>query len=503
MTKMGLLFGLLNILSLISGDQVPLRPAQTCLNPSLSCPSPIPSPLDSCCLNHPSGHFLLTQFWDAKPAFGASDAWTIHGLWPDLCSGGFDQFCDSSRSYSNISSILKDISPSTNLLSFMNKNWLSLNGDNNHLWSHEWSKHGTCVSTLDSDCYSSSANQFDSVLDYFNHATNLYLTLDTYSVLASRDIVPSTSTTYTLSDLQNAISPSHDDFSVTLRCHGHELNEIWYHYIVRGSLRDALAFNSSTSAQETKDIFIPTAPDGAKSNCPASGIQYLPKDSPSPSSILPTTATHTAHPSPTSTSPTLPFAGRGHLVVRVLNSDSNTATSPSSSEYKGCLIRGAKWYLTSGTSCATFLAKEDVEHLSPLSSSSNDDDDDEPHLFTLSSLYSPCAISPLTTASGPAGVGLIASEISEAGLFTCAKDLGVQSIFSYVNVTGSSDTETSSEEAEDNTRSILKYSDSTTFYASKVPEKFEKVELYVTDGDGDGEGDDLRSIRVEIEWEGV
>jgi ribonuclease T2 len=129
---------LLHFTTIVHGQQVPIVVESACSNPSLSCPSSLPSPIDTCCLNHPSGHFLLAQFWDAKPTLGAADAWTIHGLWPDLCDGGFDQFCDSSRAYSNISSILKENSPTSDLLNFMDENWLSLNGDNNHLWSHEW-----------------------------------------------------------------------------------------------------------------------------------------------------------------------------------------------------------------------------------------------------------------------------------------------------------------------------------------------------------------------------
>jgi hypothetical protein len=36
---------------------------------------------DTCCLNYPGGHLLLTQFWDTDPATGPSNSWTIHGLW--------------------------------------------------------------------------------------------------------------------------------------------------------------------------------------------------------------------------------------------------------------------------------------------------------------------------------------------------------------------------------------------------------------------------------------
>lgn len=36
---------------------------------------------DTCCFNYPGGQMLQTQFWDADPAVGPEDSWTIHGLW--------------------------------------------------------------------------------------------------------------------------------------------------------------------------------------------------------------------------------------------------------------------------------------------------------------------------------------------------------------------------------------------------------------------------------------
>ena len=492
--ELTLLSALWVLLRFANGYEIPLRADDSCSHPSLSCPSHLPSPVDSCCLNHPSGHFLLTQFWDAKPALGASDSWTIHGLWPDFCAGGFDQFCDTSRSYFNISDILEATASSSDLLTFMNGNWLSLNHNNDHLWAHEWNKHGTCISTLEPNCYSDDSTKFDAVLDYFNRATNLYSTLDTYQTLADHLILPSHHKTYTLSALQDAVSPSHDDYEVTFRCYGHELQEIWYHYYVRGSLRGAPAFNSSVSSadmrQAVRQIFVPTGPDVAKTNCPPYGIKYLPKEptNPSPTSA-PATGT-TVNPSPTPTS-TTPFSGRGHLLIRVTNANSSATLSPSAeSEYTGCLIRGGKWYRTSGSSCATYIAKEDVKHPFDTDDVDNANDDEESdHLFTLSSLYSPCAVMPLSTAK-------------DAGLFTCAKDLGIQSIFSYKNISAPGSASNPSP-ASKRWRIVLAHLDRTTFYASKIPEKFEKAQLYVTDGNGEGDEDQKRQVEVEIEWQGV
>ena len=63
-----------------------LSALQTC--PSdvpLSCHNSTAVPDSSlCCFSAPGGVLLQTQFWDAKPATGPDDSWTIHGLWYPL-----------------------------------------------------------------------------------------------------------------------------------------------------------------------------------------------------------------------------------------------------------------------------------------------------------------------------------------------------------------------------------------------------------------------------------
>lgn len=459
LSQVPLLSSLINLTPLDNTNQHPLTPSiyasQCPIPPPLSCPFPPPRSIDSCCLNHPSGHFLQTQFWDTAPALGPNTSWTIHGLWPDLCAGGFDQFCDDARSHEDIRALLRSLHPTIthDLLDYMDTYWLSLDGRDNHLWSHEWNKHGTCISTLEPTCYADE-NPDLAVLDYFVHATSLFQTLDTFSVLADAGILPSEHKRYSLRELEDAVESSSHGFTVTFRCHSGELNEVWYHFSVKGSLRNS--YDDGThpvntpflNATTVRKIFVPTDPDGAKSNCPARGIKYLPKDKspgggePGPS---PTRTRTTSSASATHTSP--PFTGKGHLTVHIIGDDPSTTTEEPASTQKGCLIRLGYWYV-SGT-CATFKAQPDVV------------DPGHSPLFSLSSSYSPCFINPGT------------------GRFECTKATAVQSIFS----------------SDPHNPTALSYHNRSTFYANHIPQRFDKVDIYADDGDG------ARSVQLEIHWE--
>lgn len=264
---------------------------------------------------------LQTQFWDTDPTVGPVDSWTIHGLWPDHCDGGFDRYCDSTRKYSNISLILVDAGRK-DLLDYMSVYWKDFRGDDNDLYSHEWSKHGTCISTLEPACYPDYIPQQD-VVDYFDKTIELFEELHSYKILANAGIVPSHTKTYSLAEIKSALMKVHGA-DVTVRCRHGALNEIWYHFNVAGSL-------------QTGD-FIPSNPDGPKSNCPVSGIFYKPKQSrPEPSkttNIPPVDPTATGSPS----------GRKGLLKVSTQG------------QRRGCIISRGKWY-ASGT-CATFKAKD-------------------------------------------------------------------------------------------------------------------------------------------------
>lgn len=102
---------------------------------------------------------------------------------PDHCNGGFDQYCDSKRRYSNISLILVDAGRG-DLLDYMSTYWKDFRGDDPNLWEHEWNKHGTCVSSLETHCYTEYVPQQE-VVDYFDKTADLYRELPTYEVSCS------------------------------------------------------------------------------------------------------------------------------------------------------------------------------------------------------------------------------------------------------------------------------------------------------------------------------
>ncbi len=77
---------------------------------------------------------------------------------------------------------------------------------------------------------------------------------------------------------------------------------------------------------------------GSSSDCPSTGIKYLPKSgSPAPTMTTTTTTAPTG-----TTAPGTPFSGKGYL--QVTEGGANN----------GCIISGGTWYI--GGTCATFTA---------------------------------------------------------------------------------------------------------------------------------------------------
>jgi ribonuclease T2 len=204
--------------------------------------------------------------------------------------------------------------------------WKDYQGNDESFWEHEWEKHGTCVSTLSPSCYINYQPTQEAV-DFFTRTVNLFQTLPSYSWLSAAGILPSTTATYTLSAIQSALQGQFGH-PVTINCNSnHELNELWYHYNVQGSVQSG--------------TFDPVDPVGAGSTCPSTGIKYLPKPGGTTTTLVTSTATGTTT-APTSTPTGVILSGKGYLNVI------------SGGSQNGCIISAGTWY-TTGT-CATFTA---------------------------------------------------------------------------------------------------------------------------------------------------
>ncbi|KAI0778700.1 RNase Gf29 [Trametes elegans] len=215
---------------------------------------------DTCCFEAPGGLLLQTQFWDTDPSTGPSDSWTIHGLWPDNCDGTFTENCDPSRDYDDIPSLLENQGAS-DTLSFMKEYWVDINGQDERFWEHEWSTHGTCYSTLNPSCLPSSSPKGAEAVAFFETVVKLFKTLPTYKFLSDAGITPSTSKTFTLSELTDALK-SAAGVTPALNCDGSSLNAIEWYFNLKGSVIDG-------------EFVAIDAPE--KGSCKSSGIKYPPK----------------------------------------------------------------------------------------------------------------------------------------------------------------------------------------------------------------------------------
>ncbi|KAH9964278.1 base non-specific acid ribonuclease [Russula dissimulans] len=231
-----------------------------CDGSALSCSLDNP-PENLCCYEYPGGLLLQTQFWDASPSTGPDDSWTIHGLWADNCDGSFNSDCDPSRDYRNIPELLRS-QGADDTLSFMERYWVDEHGRNEQFWEHEWSKHGTCYSTLQPSCLPPDSPRGAEAVAFFKQVVALFKTLPTYQWLREQGITPSHTRTYTLEELTDALQTA-SGFIPEIACKGHLIDEVSWYFYLTGSLLDSGSFTHTDSPK--------------KGHCPPTGIQYLPK----------------------------------------------------------------------------------------------------------------------------------------------------------------------------------------------------------------------------------
>ncbi|OIW27128.1 ribonuclease T2 [Coniochaeta ligniaria NRRL 30616] len=260
----------------------PLNHTCALQSPVLSCTDLAnESKSDSCCTETFGGLVLATQLWqtytghESAKQVNPKDTWTIHGLWPDFCNGSYTQYCDLSRQYdplpspntttgtpsgtpvrpwtgTNIGEFLKPFGK-LDLLAFMNKYWIAQNQPNSDFWGHEFSKHATCFSSFDVECYGPQYVQHQEVVDFFETVISYYQILPTWGWLRAKDIAPSNETAYSLTSIQAALTEgfgkrpyilcSGPAFNTTAAGKGSKdqgkvvLSEVWYYHHVFGRVQ--------------------------------------------------------------------------------------------------------------------------------------------------------------------------------------------------------------------------------------------------------------------------
>jgi len=237
---------LLLLAPLIAAD---LGTPKSCPLNTISCSAPSS---DSCC-SPKYGQLVLEMQW--LPGYGPADAFTMHGLWPNTCSGGMGpgNGCDDNRQYDDIESLLD-----SSLRSEMNTYWPSNKNDNNAFWVHEWQKHGTCVTTLFPNCFQSGTYRTgEEVSVYFRQALALRKQYDLYAAMAEGGFKPvsSVSQGYRADDVVSAIRKKFG-VTVTLECKGSMINGARMYFGVRG--RDTYVPQDTGAGQKCRGtVFLP------------------------------------------------------------------------------------------------------------------------------------------------------------------------------------------------------------------------------------------------------
>ncbi|KAF9301316.1 ribonuclease T2-like [Mortierella antarctica] len=306
----------------------------------LSCTSDSTG-VDKCCLPE-MGLILLTQQW--YQGLGPADEFTVHGLWPDTCSGGQGPAtgCDAARVYDDIEPRLQNYpSAPAGFLNEMNTYWSSYKGDNNAFWAHEWSKHGTCISNLAPSCSANSIPDQD-VFAYFSKTLALRTQYNLYDALAAKNILPGL--TPNVADMHTAIQAAFG-VDAQINCLKGVLSEIWIYFRVKNH-----------------DQYVPVAPLTTGSckgyiSYPVKSGSVTPPTSTTTTTIQASTTTTTTRASTTTTratttSPTGPIP-TGKQTGSCSVSGATVCVSPGSSPYYSKCNQGT-WILNqckSGLSC--------------------------------------------------------------------------------------------------------------------------------------------------------
>jgi len=110
------------------------------------------------------------------------------------------------------------------------------------------------------------------IAEYYAHAIQ---------ALSDAGITPDSSKTYSLSDIEAALTKLHGS-QAYVSCEDGSLNQVWYFYNVRGNAIDGQYEATAPRKYPLRFFNIGDRADDylvAKSDCPSSGIKYVPKSS--------------------------------------------------------------------------------------------------------------------------------------------------------------------------------------------------------------------------------
>ncbi|GIZ48222.1 hypothetical protein CKM354_001129000 [Cercospora kikuchii] len=241
------------------------------------------SNVDTCCTEKNGGLFLQTYYWmthTGREEVGQllpRNRWTIHGLWIDYCDGSYPEYCDIANRQTdpfpgpNTTTGRPDgelIPPYTgepyftpfeatgrlDLLEYLNTYMVGRGQDSWILHTHEHSKHATCFSAYDPQCYGPGYTGHEDYIEYFADTIRFDRRLPVWSWLAQDGIVPSNETQYTIGDLEGSLRAQ---YSATpfLGCSGPRFNEteagkgsndsgrtvldeVWFYFYLNGRPQD-------------------------------------------------------------------------------------------------------------------------------------------------------------------------------------------------------------------------------------------------------------------------
>ncbi|KAK4518319.1 uncharacterized protein ATC70_001671 [Mucor velutinosus] len=183
--------------------------------------------VDACC-SPKYGLRVFALQW--SPGWGPADEFTIRGLFSDTCDSHNvpDHGYDKSRNSNQAATIVQNMNET--VYNRMSTFWPSNKGNNNQFWSHEWSKHGTCVSTLHPTCYGS-YQQYQNVIEYFQQTLDLRDKFDIFGALNLNGVSPGS--THNVETIRDAIKKVYGA-NVKLDCSGGALIDVSLNFYVKG-----------------------------------------------------------------------------------------------------------------------------------------------------------------------------------------------------------------------------------------------------------------------------